>query len=85
MKKYESINKQYINGVWREGSSSALIEDLNPFDKSVVATFKAASVVDLNEAYESAAVAQKGWAKKPPNERSNILLKVADIIEARQD
>ncbi|WP_432711034.1 aldehyde dehydrogenase family protein [Pedobacter sp.] len=85
MKKYEKFNQQYINGIWRDGASSTIIDDVNPYDLSVVCSFRGASLADLNEAYETAALAQKEWTRKLPSERSEVMLTVADIIEARQE
>ena len=53
------LNKQYIGGVWREGRSSNVLSDKNPYSGSVIADFRLASLADLDEAYRSAASARR--------------------------
>ena len=84
--RYADFTKQYIGGEWREGrSSSHVIEDTNPFDGSVIARIRGASVEDVSEAYRCAERAQLGWAVSSPRERSTILRRAADLILRRRD
>jgi acyl-CoA reductase-like NAD-dependent aldehyde dehydrogenase len=57
------LNRQYIGGVWRDGSSKKTQTDKNPYDGKTIADFKLASLSDLDEAYRSAAAAKKIWAE----------------------
>ena len=66
MSSLAKLNQQYIGGVWRDGSSSKVLADTNPFNGNVVARFKLASLEDLDEAYRSARDAQKVWASINP-------------------
>ncbi|MDV3778000.1 aldehyde dehydrogenase [Elizabethkingia anophelis] len=82
---YENLNKIYVSGIWRDGKSDYIVNVLNPFDNELIYQIKGANQEDLNEAYESAKIAQKEWAKRLPSERSAIVGKVADLIEQRKD
>ncbi|MBO9682197.1 MAG: aldehyde dehydrogenase family protein [Flavisolibacter sp.] len=85
MEAYKDLNLQFINGVWKQGSESDSIDDYNPYDNSVVATFKAAGLKDVNEAYKAARKAQEAWGQTLPQTRSDIMTKAANIIEQRKD
>ncbi|HEX8799557.1 MAG TPA: aldehyde dehydrogenase family protein, partial [Terriglobales bacterium] len=73
MSSLAKLNQQYIGGVWRDGSSSKVLADTNPFNGNVVASFKLASLEDLDEAYRSARDAQKVWGSINPFEKRAIL------------
>lgn len=81
---FEKYSKQYINGEWRDGSSENTYNDVNPFDNSVLATFKLANRDDIDAAYKAASAAQKVWANTPSGERKQILLKAADLFAERR-
>ncbi len=85
MTKYQNLNQQYIAGAWKPGSENNNIDDYNPYDQSIVATFKSAGLKDLDEAYNAARKAQEAWAKTLPQTRSDIMTKAANIIEQRKD
>ena len=84
MSSLAKLNQQYIGGVWRDGSSSKVLADTNPFNGSVVASFKLASLADLDEAYRSARDAQKVWASINPFEKRAILERGIAWIEKNE-
>jgi acyl-CoA reductase-like NAD-dependent aldehyde dehydrogenase len=59
------LSHQYIDGAWREGSSTHLLEVHDPSTHETVTTFKKANVQDIDDAYKAAAAAQKEWAALP--------------------
>ncbi len=71
----------FVNG-WRDGRSSKILKDTNPFDDSVIAEIRQASQEDVNDAYTAAKAAQKEWAAATPHERSVVMNKAADVIAA---
>ena len=73
MNPYSQLNKQYIGGVWRDGNSSKVLADRNPFNGQVITNFKLASATDIDEAYRSAAHAQKEWADINAFQKRDIL------------
>jgi len=78
------LNRQYIGGAWRDGSSQKVLTDHNPFNGKTVAEFKLANLADLDEAYRSAAAAQKIWARVNPFEKRAILEKGIAWIEKNE-
>jgi acyl-CoA reductase-like NAD-dependent aldehyde dehydrogenase len=84
MNQFAALNKQYIGGVWREGSSQKTLTDSNPYNGQKIADFKLASLSDLDEAYRSAAAGQKIWAEINPFERRTIMEKAITWVEQHE-
>jgi vanillin dehydrogenase len=84
MNRFAKLNQQYIGGEWRDGKSQKMLADKNPYDGSAIANFKLASLADLDEAYRSAAAAQKVWAEVNPFEKRTILEKAIAWIEQNE-
>src|SRR5271169_1672448 len=84
MNQLTKLNQQYIGGVWRGGSSKKTLTDKNPYNGKTIADFKLASLADLDEAYRSAAAAQKIWAEVNPFEKRTILEKAITWIEQNE-
>lgn len=70
----------WINGKAAAGAST--FDVINPADKSVVAACPQASHEQLEQAVAAANDAFPAWAATPWQERSNLLLKLADAVEA---
>ena len=64
-------------------SSGSTFERRNPVSGEVVTTAAAATVEDAKRAVESAAAAFQTWSRTGPSERRRILLKAADILDAK--
>ena len=77
--------KMFIDGKWVNSSTGKTIQVLNPATKQVIGNVPEGSVDDAKSAIDAARDAfDKGkWPRLTPSERSLILLKLADIIEAR--
>ena len=78
------LNRQYIGGVWRDGSSQKVLTDRNPFNGKAITAFKLANLADLDEAYRSAAAAQKIWVRVNPFEKRAILERGIAWIEKNE-
>ncbi|KRG13810.1 aldehyde dehydrogenase family protein [Lederbergia galactosidilytica] len=85
MDKYSGLNKQFIAGEWRDGSSEEIYEDKNPYNQEVVTKIKMATQKDIDEAYESAKQAQKDWEKVNAFEKSEIMTKAVQIMKERRE
>ena len=85
MNRYENLQLNYINGVWRPGASEKSITDYNPYTGEKLLVFQAATVADMNEAYEGAAEKQKVWAQTNPYQISGIMHKAAQIMQDRSE
>lgn len=64
-------------------SNGSTFERRNPISGEVVTTAAAATVEDAKRAVESAAAAFQTWSRTGPSERRRILLKAADILDAK--
>ena len=82
----EVEGNSYINGQWVEGESGQTYKDLNPYDNSIIAEIKLASKGQAEEAFETAAKAQRKWAKSTIEERNQVIEKAAEYLtEHRED
>jgi aldehyde dehydrogenase (NAD+) len=84
MNQIAKLNRQYIGGVWRDGSSNKTLTDKNPYNGKPIADFKLASLSDLDEAYRSAAATQKIWAEVNPFEKRAVMEKAITWIEQNE-
>ena len=75
----------WINGRWQAGSGTVDVE--NPATGKTVAQVATAGEQEVNAAVAAAkaAIDDGRWSKATPGERSGVLWKMADIIEARAD
>ncbi len=80
----KNIEKLYINGRWEETKSKKRIKVKNPATNEVIAEVGSASKVDVEAAIYAArnAFDSGEWSKSSAYERSSLLNKVADKIEA---
>lgn len=72
-----------IHNEWTNSESGATFERRHPVSNALVTTAAAASVADAVRAVESSHEAFKGWRRCPVSERRRILLKAADVLEAK--
>ena len=77
--------QQFIGGKWVDSASGAQLSVENPADGTVIASVPASSEEDVDRAVEAAAAAFETWQHTTPQDRSLMLLRLADAIEARAD
>lgn len=70
-----------INGEFIKGEG-ALISVLNPATGEEITQVAEASIEQIQQAVNAAAIAFKEWKKTTPRDRATMLLKLADAIEA---
>ncbi|GER67353.1 aldehyde dehydrogenase [Weizmannia acidilactici] len=73
--------KLYIGGKWVEGTSGRKITSYNPGNGEKLSEFVDASHADVDAAVEAATEALQSWKKTSILERSQMLLKIADLID----
>lgn len=83
--KYPGWDKQFIGGVWKEGSSQKIDTVTSPYNGEVLTKLKLASKKDIDEAYQTAKEAQKTWAKVPAYEKMDLMERVARLFEERKE
>ncbi|WGL15322.1 aldehyde dehydrogenase family protein [Microbulbifer bruguierae] len=81
----ENHNKIYIDGQWTASTSGEWLETINPATESLITRVPAGSVSDVDRAVQAAARAFDAWANTPASERRALLLRAADLMEARRD
>ncbi|WP_171181167.1 aldehyde dehydrogenase [Ruegeria sp. HKCCD8929] len=72
----------YINGEFVEPKSGQYFENTTPITGEVVCEIARSNADDIETALDAAHAAFPTWGKTSLAERSNILMKIADVIEA---
>ncbi|WP_420435044.1 gamma-aminobutyraldehyde dehydrogenase [Candidatus Poriferisocius sp.] len=75
------LTDNYINGVFQPAIDGATDSVVNPATGKVMGEVASSSAADVDAAVTAAAAAFPEWSAKTPRERSEILHKVADIVE----
>lgn len=75
----------YINGKWVPASDGATFTSTNPANGEHLAVCAEATQDDVNTAVEAAWKAFATWKDTTPAERADILLKIADVIDANKE
>lgn len=76
--------RHFIGGQWVDASSGATFEVLNPLDDSHYAHVAKGTAEDMNAAIAAAKAAFNTYKETTPTERERWLLRIAEIMEARQ-
>ncbi|MBE9177805.1 aldehyde dehydrogenase family protein [Oculatella sp. LEGE 06141] len=82
---YTGFDRLFIGGRWVTGRSEHKLKPINPYHQTVIMELAAANQRDLEDAYQEAKQAQVAWADTPPSQRSHIMRRATDIMDARQD
>ena len=77
--------KQFIGGEFVDAVSGATRDVENPANGQILGSVPASGTEDVDRAVEAAAGAYETWKDTTPQDRSLILLKIADSLEARAD
>jgi len=73
--------QNYINGKLQDPLANKWIENVNPALAEVINLIPASDASDVDMAVQSAKSAYKQWSSLTPNQRSNYMLKIADLME----
>jgi NAD-dependent aldehyde dehydrogenases len=74
--------EMFIDGAWVDGSGSETQEIVNPSTGEVIAAVPKGTQEDVDRAVQAARKAYGEWFETVPKERSEMLLKLADAIQA---
>ena len=74
-------HKNFVGGEWVESASGETMEVLNPATGETIAVVPRGSQEDVDRAVEAAKRALPAWLETTPQERSELLLRLADAIE----
>lgn len=75
----------YINGEWTNGKGSDRLDSYSPATGQKLASFVDAVSEDVDDAVEAATKALVDWKKMSILDRSQLLLKIADVIDANME
>ncbi|GAA4058197.1 betaine-aldehyde dehydrogenase [Nonomuraea soli] len=77
--------QNFINGKFVDAKSGRYSDVIDPCTGEAYLQAPVSGQEDVDAAYAAAAAAFETWGTTTPGERANLLLKVADAIEARAD
>jgi 1-pyrroline dehydrogenase len=77
--------QQFIDGAWVDSASGETLAVENPANGQVIAHVQASGAADVDRAADAAARAFETWQHTTPQDRSLLMLKLADALEARAD
>ncbi|MCA0433624.1 MAG: aldehyde dehydrogenase family protein [Proteobacteria bacterium] len=72
----------YINGGWRKPASGTYFDNISPITGKEVCKVARSNAADIDAALDAAHAAKDAWGRTSPAERSLILNKIADRMEA---
>ena len=75
----------FINGEFVEPSSREYLDNISPITGDVYSLIPDSDERDVQKALKAANEASLGWAQTQASERSQILLKMASIIDSKKD
>ena len=73
----------YINGAYVEPLSKKWLDNYNPSNGEVYSQIANSNADDIEKAFQAAKAAFPKWSNTTIDERSKILLKIADLIEEK--
>ena len=77
--------QQLIGGSFVDSASGETFEVINPANDEVIAEVPKSGPEDVDRAVDAAATAFETWKGTTPQDRSLMLLKIADLLESRGD
>ncbi|MBD3863857.1 aldehyde dehydrogenase family protein [Olleya marilimosa] len=80
--KFKEKYGNFINGKFVDPIGGQYFENTSPIDNSLIAKYPRSQKEDVELALDAANAAKEAWGNTSATERSNLLNKVADIIEA---
>ena len=77
--------RNWIGGEWVEPESDALDDVVNPATGEVLFRAAASGAAEVDRAVRAAAKAFESWSVTTPRQRSEALLRIAQVIEDHND
>ena len=82
---YQNRYDHYIGGQWVAPSEGQYFDVTTPITGKVYTQAARGTAADIEKALDAAHAAADAWGKTSPTERSNILLQIADRIDANKE
>src|SRR6266498_1149294 len=80
-----SSYQNYVGGKWVDAAEGGTAEILNPSTAETIAEVPEGTQADVDRAVEAAKAALPEWLETTPGERAEMLLKLADAIDANAE
>ena len=77
----QTAYKAFIGGTWADSASGETMEVIAPATGEVIAEVPRCGAEDVDRAVETAKAALPDWLEKTPKDRSELLHKLADVLE----
>jgi 1-pyrroline dehydrogenase len=77
--------ENFVGGRWTGAASGATMPVLNPATEETIAEVPRCGAEDVDAAVQAAKDALPDWLETTPGERAEVLLKLADLIDANAD
>lgn len=77
--------ENFINGEWTAPVNGRYFNNPTPVTGETICEVPRSDAADIELALDAAHAAKAGWAATSATERSNILLKIADVIDANHE
>ncbi len=77
--------QQFIGGAWVDAASGETLDVINPANDQVIAKVPKSAAEDVDRAVDAADAAFATWRQTTPQDRSLMLLKIADLLDSRAD
>jgi len=74
--------KNFVGGEWVDAAEGGTMEVINPATGETIAEVPRGTQADVDRAVEAAKKAYEEWRDTTPGERAEMLLKLADLIDA---
>src|ERR687888_362259 len=78
-------HKNFVGGEWVDSIDGGTMEVLNPSTGETIAEVPSATAADVDRAVEAAKKALPEWLETTPQERSELLLRLAALIDEHAD
>ena len=82
---YQDRYDNYIGGQWVPPSGGEYFDVVTPITGQVYTRVARGTAADIDKALDAAHAAADAWGKTSATERSNILLQIADRIDAHRE
>jgi acyl-CoA reductase-like NAD-dependent aldehyde dehydrogenase len=77
--------RMLIDGNWTGSPSGAVLSVENPAKRVPIADIPRGAAEDVDRAVQAARKAFPAWSKVPPRQRGRMLLRIAEVLEARTE
>ena len=85
MSAYKINDEQYIAGQWLKGTSTHVIENINPYHQEIILELHAASIIDVDSAYAAAQKSFLSWSSTAAEHRKKLVVNVAEVVKTRRE